>query len=83
MKTALGMMVRNFNSTEPIVTFLKNAEKYGHQIDMVIIVSSSEFKREAASEIERQAAVPVKLTKINSADAERKESGSEPHKKGP
>lgn len=73
MKTALGMMVRNFSSTEPIVTFLKNAEKYGHQIDMVIIVSSGEFKREAASEIERQAAVPVKLTKINSADAERKE----------
>ena len=32
---ALGMIVRDFVSAEPILAFLDNAEKFGHEISHV------------------------------------------------
>lgn len=71
MKIALGMMIRSFKSPEPVLTFLKNAEKYGHKINRVIVAYSNETDGESDAVIEKETGVPVTLVKINRArDAE-------------
>ena len=40
---ALGMIVRDFVSAEPISAFLDNAERFGHVISHVIIAYSHRF----------------------------------------
>ena len=40
---ALGMIVRDFVSAEPILAFLDNAEKFGHGISHVIVAYSHRF----------------------------------------
>jgi hypothetical protein len=35
-KIALGLITRHFNDPEPILRFLDNAQRYGHEIDRVI-----------------------------------------------
>jgi hypothetical protein len=39
-RIALGLITRDFNDPEPIFLFLKNADKYGHLIDRVIVAYS-------------------------------------------
>ena len=45
---ALGMIVRDFVSAEPILAFLDNAEKFGHGISHVIVAYSHRFDWTAA-----------------------------------
>lgn len=61
MKIALGMMIRSFKSPEPVLTFLKNAEKYGHKINRVIVAYSNETDGESDEVIEKETGVPVTL----------------------
>ena len=37
MKVALGMIVKNLSSEVEIMSFIENAEKYGHKLDCVIL----------------------------------------------
>ena len=67
MKIALGMMIRNFISPEPVVTFLENARKYEHEISKVIVASFGKIEESAAREIEKTTGVSVTTVKINQA----------------
>ena len=49
---ALGMIVRDFVSAEPISAFLDNAEKFGHVISHVIIAYSHRFNWTAVQQLE-------------------------------
>ena len=51
MKTALGMIIRSLKSEDIILTFIDNAEKYGHKIDCVIVAYSLELDSGAAGGI--------------------------------
>ncbi len=49
MKIAIGMIVRNFLSAQPITDFLDNAEKYGHTVDHVIVAYSHQADSDAVN----------------------------------
>ena len=68
MKTALGMMTRNFVSPETILLFLENAKKYHHEISSVIVVTSGEISDEAVKTIESSYGIPVTTVRINEAE---------------
>ena len=51
MKTALGMIIRSLKSDEVLLTFIDNAEKYGHKIDCVIVAYSLELDGGVADKI--------------------------------
>ena len=52
---ALGMIVRDFVSAEPILAFLDNAEKFGHGISHVIVAYSHRFDWTAVQILEGRA----------------------------
>ena len=52
---ALGMIVRDFVSAEPILAFLDNAEKFGHEISHVIVAYSHRFDWTAVQMLEGRA----------------------------
>ena len=59
MKIAIGMVVRNLLSANPLTEFLDNAEKHGHQIERVIVVYSHLADSEAVKELQRRTKVSL------------------------
>ncbi len=59
MKIAIGMVVRNLLSANPLTEFLDNAEKYGHSIDRVIVAYSHQLAPAAVKELQRRTKVSL------------------------
>ena len=54
MRIALGMIIRNIISEEEIMRFIDNAEKYGHNLDCVIVAFTQQMDPRAASRINKK-----------------------------
>lgn len=63
MKVALGMVVKNFVSEQPLASFLDNAQRYGRSIDRLIVVYSHQLDQAVLRRLE--ARVPVSLIRLN------------------
>ncbi len=63
LKLSLGMITRDFLTTEPVFDFLENAHKYGHTLHSVVVAYSREVDMEVVREINQQ--LKVELVKIN------------------
>ncbi|MGM0379537.1 MAG: hypothetical protein ACQEQE_07305 [Bacillota bacterium] len=63
MKIALGLVVRSLNKKVNILKFLKNAKKFNHKIDEVIIAYSENYDKDMANKIKKFS--KLKLLKIN------------------
>lgn len=71
MKLAIGMITRDFVSEQILTEFLDNAEKYGHQIDSVIVAYSHRFEPKAAGRLrDRAASTFIRLNHYDRAEAE-------------
>ena len=51
MRIALGMIIRSLNSDDVLLTFVNNAEKYGHKLDCIIVAYSQELDNGVAGRI--------------------------------
>ena len=53
MKVALGLITKYINADISILDFLKNANKFGHEIDALIICYSHGYDRPFVEKLER------------------------------
>ncbi len=63
MKVAIGLIVKILDESVNILCFLKNAKKYNHKIDEVIVAYSEGYSDKFVDEMKKY--VTVKLLKIN------------------
>ena len=63
MRKAFGIITKDFLTLDPLDAFLENAEKYGHDIDSVVITYSRNVDRKVLKDLEKL--VKVHLVKIN------------------
>ena len=71
MKVALGLITKYINANISILDFLKNANKFGHEIDALIICYSHGYDRPFVEKLEREFP-KTHLIKVNhSYDMER------------
>ena len=54
MKTALGMIIRSLDSDAELTNFILNAEKYGHQLDGVIVAYTHQLDPRAEQSIKKR-----------------------------
>lgn len=71
MKVALGLITKYINADISILDFVKNANKFGHEIDALIICYSHGYDRPFVEKLEREFP-KTHLIKVNhSYDMER------------
>jgi len=63
LKVAIGLIVKILDESVNILCFLKNAKKYNHKIDEVIVAYSEGYSDKFVDEMKKY--VTVKLLKIN------------------
>ncbi|MFW6035095.1 MAG: hypothetical protein ACOCRZ_02445 [Halothermotrichaceae bacterium] len=61
-KLALGVITNNIYSTSPYINFIKNALKYGHKINTLIIAYSDKYKKKVIEKLNKH--VQLKLIKL-------------------
>lgn len=66
MKIALGMIVKRLSSEVEIISFIENAEKYGHKLDSVILAHA--LKNDPAVEKSIREKVTLYTVDINNPD---------------
>ena len=54
MKVALGLITKYINADISILDFVKNANKFGHEIDALIICYSHGYDRPFVEKLERE-----------------------------
>lgn len=60
---ALGMITRHFDDHKSILRFLKNADRYGHVINRVIVAYSHSKDETTVAEVEKQ--IPLYLLQVS------------------
>lgn len=63
MKVTLGMIVKDLVSVSPVLDFLENAKKYGHDIHSVIIAYSNNYDPSVVDTLEKYA--EIRLVPVN------------------
>jgi hypothetical protein len=66
-RIALGLITRHFDDPEPILRFLENAQRYGHEIDRVICAYSHTKDTQAIEMVEKR--IPLELHSASNPEA--------------